>query len=595
MKSMPRGDLRRSGKAARSSQPGRGMMIMAILVLISLAVETAPANGVGDEVRAISPHPGRPLTFFTTRNFTGSGRCGLCHSLLADKLGNNLSISDHWRSTMMANAARDPLWQAKVASEVARHPSLQKVIEAKCVTCHMPMAWTQARATGEGDYGDRAIFSGKTGWLDPEADLHQAAMDGVSCTLCHQILDQDLGTDATFSGKFPIDTLVAGPDRSIFGPFRDPLVETMRTSVEFTPKFGAQVNDSRLCATCHTLYTPFVDREGKVAGEFPEQTVYLEWQHSAYYVSPADRREIGQPGPGRLCQECHMPHSETGEVMIARYAPPETEKRDHFSMHHFVGGNVFMLGMLRDNVSGLGLTASTGKLEKTMERTLRQLRDNGGGLTILEARRRRDTLQVVVQVENKAGHKFPGGIPIRRAWLHVTVTDGAGGVIFESGRPLADGLIEGNGNDENSAAFEPHYEVITDPGQVQIYEAIMADTDDAVTYTLLRAARYIKDNRLLPRGFDKATAPPDVAVYGGAATDEDFVGGGDRIAYMVPLGDPVGPLTVRAELLFSAVTPAFVRDLARDRNLALVNRFDHMYEGTDKSPVIVATAGATVQ
>jgi hypothetical protein len=41
--------------------------------------------------------------------------------------------------------------------------------------------------------------------------------------------------------------------------------------------------------------------------------------------------------------------------------------------------------------------------------------------------------------------------------------------------------------------YEPHYDVITKPGQVQIYEGIMLNTDNEVTYTLLRAAKYVKD------------------------------------------------------------------------------------------------------
>ncbi len=53
-----------------------------------------------------------------------------------------------WRSTMMAHSSIDPVWQAKVSSEVARNPELQEVIEQKCVTCHMPMATTQALAEG---------------------------------------------------------------------------------------------------------------------------------------------------------------------------------------------------------------------------------------------------------------------------------------------------------------------------------------------------------------------------------------------------------------------------------------------------------------
>ena len=54
------------------------------------------------------------------------------------------------------------------------------------------------------------------------------------------------------------------------------------------------------------------------------------------------------------------------------------------------------------------------------------------------------------------------------------------------------------------------------------------DPTGALTTGLLTAVRYVKDNRLLPRGFDKSTADKDVAVHGDAAADADFTGGGDR-------------------------------------------------------------------
>jgi len=44
--------------------------------------------------------------------------------------------------------------------------------------------------------------------------------------------------------------------------------------------------------------------------------------------------------------------------------------------------------------------------------------------------------------------------------------------------------------------------------EVQIYESIIADANSRVTTGLLTGVRYVKDNRLLPRGFDKATADP---------------------------------------------------------------------------------------
>ncbi len=61
----------------------------------------------------------QPLTTFETTDFSGSGVCAFCHSRLSDEDGNDVSNDAHWRSTMMANAAKDPLWQAKISAEVA--------------------------------------------------------------------------------------------------------------------------------------------------------------------------------------------------------------------------------------------------------------------------------------------------------------------------------------------------------------------------------------------------------------------------------------------------------------------------------------------
>jgi hypothetical protein len=41
------------------------------------------------------------------------------------------------------------------------------------------------------------------------------------------------------------------------------------------------------------------------------------------------------------------------------------------------------------------------------------------------------------------------------------VTDSTGAVIFESGAFNPDGSIVGNANDEDPAAFEPHYTTLT--------------------------------------------------------------------------------------------------------------------------------------
>ncbi len=536
------------------------------------------------------PRPGGGLAIFETENFVGSSRCAVCHELLVDRNGKDMSISGHWRSTMMANAAKDPIWLAKVSSEVKRNPALKEVIEKKCATCHMPMAWIQAYERGT----DQLVFD--NGLLNPGNELHAAAMDGVSCSFCHQVQDENLGQEKSFSGKFVIDTSKKAPEREIFGPYENPLQETMQKGVGFKPVYGSHTNDSALCATCHTLFTPYVDAQGNVVGEFPEQTPYLEWKHSDFGVNAERRYDIGEnPGQGKNCQECHMPHSEEGGVDIARWTPKKAKPKDHFSQHHFVGGNVFMLNILQNNITNLGLSASTEKFEDTKERTMLQLQHETAQLLLTGLLHRRNELTAVLQVNNIAGHKFPTGIPTRRTWIYLTVADAAGQVFFESGKPFADGRIEGNDADNNLLSFEPHYDVITQPDQVQIYEGVMLNTDNEVTYTLLRAAKYGKDNRLLPKGFDKADVPAAIGVFGNAVSDADFIGGSDQVTYKIDTSGHSGPYTITARLLFTTVAYPFVKDLEKDEELPEVNSFMHLYRLADKMPQEVTAIQATVQ
>ena len=125
--------------------------------------------------------------------------------------------------------------------------------------------------------------------------------------------------------------------------------------------------------------------------------------------------------------------------------------------------------------------------------------------------------------------------------------------MFESGKLQPDGSIVGNDNDADPRRFEAHYDRIASGDDVQIYGSVMVDEPGRVTTGLLQAVRYAKDNRLLPRGFDKATALADISVHGEAMQDTDFAGGGDRITYVIALAGAQQPLTVSAQLLFQTI------------------------------------------
>jgi hypothetical protein len=375
------------------------------------------------------------------------------------------------------------------------------------------------------------------------------------------------------------------PDRLIFGPFEDQFEELMVGAVGYKPVFGVQTLDSGLCATCHTLYTPYVDSDGQVLGEFPEQTPYLEWENSVYGDGE---------GEDQICQDCHMPVAEGAVVISNLPQGGQLTPRSPFAQHHFVGGNVFMLKILQSRVEELALTASTDHFNATLGRTLDQLQSNTAELSILEAEIEGGTAKILVQVQNKAGHKFPTGFPSRRAWVHLTITDSSGQMIFESGMPEEDGSIVGDDADENLLDYEPHYDVISSPEQVQVYQSVMQNSDGEVTYTLLRGASYVKDNRLLPEGFDKNMAMQDIAVYGAAEEDANFTDGSDQVQYVIDLKDHSGSIIVRAELLYQSISYPFIQDLSGD-GTDLVDLFVGFFNSSDPFPVIIAVAQRTVE
>ena len=96
---------------------------------------------------------------------------------------------------------------------------------------------------------------------------------------------------------------------------------------------------------------------------------------------------------------------------------------------------------------------------------------------------------------------------------------------------------------------------------MQVYESVMVDGQGTPTTGLLRGVRYAKDNRLLPRGFNKETASADVAIHGGAVADADFGAGGDRVRYVLTLPDLQLPLTIQAELRIETIGYRWAQNL----------------------------------
>ena len=493
------------------------------VVMLALPGAQAPAS-----TTAPANHAAMPL-------FAHSTDCVACHNQIVTADGTDVSIGTSWRSTMMANAARDPYWLAGVRRETIDHPKHAAAIQEECAACHMPMAERMSEAAGHQiDVFAQLPFSDLN-----LSDERRLASDGVSCTVCHQIAKDKLGTPESFNGEF----VVAGPNaagvRQVQGPYAIDAGRRriMQSVTGYEQVEAPHIKQSELCATCHTLITEAFGPDGTVIGRLPEQMNYQEWQHSAFNAEKAS------------CQSCHMPRS-TGSVRIASVLG---DYRDGLSQHAFVGGNAFMLRLFSRYRAELGVEALPSELAATAAATVRQLQQDTATLTVGRPELSGGSLAFDVNVKNLTGHKFPTGYPARRTWLHVAVRDGSGRAVFESGAIGADGAIAGNDSDADATRFEPHYEEISRPDQVQIYEPILGDPAGKPTTGLLTATQYLKDNRLLPRGFDKATAQADIAVHGGARGDADFTGAGDRVRYRVPMAGATGPFTVDVELRYQSI------------------------------------------
>ena len=494
----------------------------------------------------------------TSTLFSGSGNCILCHSSNGSAMtwnGIDVSPITYWRSTMMGNASKDPLWRAMVAEEVHNFPQHQELIESTCLKCHSPMGYTQA------------IYNGQTGYSMAELKQDPLANDGVSCTACHQIKSDNFGTQQSYSGNYIIEA-----DSILYGPYEDSDTTLMWAIIGYKSQFSPHVNQSELCATCHTLFTPTMDVQGNIIGSFPEQTPYIEWKNSVY------------PSQNIQCQDCHMPKIYDPIKISGMGNFPD---RTPFWRHTFVGGNFYMQNLLKNNIDSLGLTADAEHFDSTIARTEYSLKEQSIEL-VTSASYQNDLLQVKLYIKNLTGHKIPTGIPFRRMWIHLKVEQGIGNVVFESGEWDATGKIIDYNSD-----YEPHYDIVDAEDQVQVYEGVFINDEQQVTYTLLRAAEYIKDNRLPPQGFSTSHLSYDTTkIVGNAIDDPNFnrVGmaqgtGGDSVTYLIPTL-PNTEYRITTEVCYQTVKTQLV-DHIRGINYIDINRFVNMYDALPNIPFIM--------
>lgn len=498
--------------------------------------------------------------------FAGSGLCGGCHghdpnmlAMIDPTTNEDINILDDWSATMMANSAKDPLWRAKVSHEGLVNPGHQLALEDKCTSCHAP----------QGRFN--AIHNGASSYAIADMIGDSVALDGVSCGACHQQKDTLIGF--RFSGNLTYDT-----NKTVYGPYGNPFAGPMQSFIGFNVEYGAHIAKSGLCAGCHTLITETVDLAGNLTGDhFVEQATYHEWLNSDYNNSL-----------DKSCQKCHIPQIDENVIIATNFqflAP-----RRPFGKHHLVGGNTFMLKLMKNNMSSLGITGQSYSFDTTINRTTRYLRDSTLDATLNEIARINDTVYYDLNLVNKAGHKFPSGYPSRIAYVEFVVLDSLLDTLFKSGVTDSDFNII-----NRDATYEPHYDIINDEQKVQIYEMVMGDVNNNPTTVLERAKSPLKDNRLTPLGFSTLHSTYDtVKIAGVPITDLDFNlngaiegTGADIVHYHIPLNGYTGALNVSARVYYQSV-PRIWLDEMFSFNSTEIDTFRNMFNNADHSPALVA-------
>lgn len=553
-----------------------------------------------DEVAAAAGGP---------KGFVTSSQCLGCHSATNEIMSFafvdskrkpiNMSPYTEWRASMMGLAGRDPIFHAQLESEKTLYPERREFFDNTCYRCHGVMGQRQLSTDRKQPFGHAIVYTQPD---DPYGKYGALARDGISCVVCHQMAQTDLGTPAVFTGQFKVDS-----PETVNGPYDQVATLPMKQAMGMTPRYGEQIKKSALCGSCHTVILPVFDAKGRAVldkngkpKEFHEQMTYPEWLNSAYQN---ERAPINQ-ATARTCQDCHMPKKFLGQQLVFRAANIEDSTypftdyraadkdlalrvRDQFSRHTLAGLNQFGVMMFQQFPGVLGIrtadymyAAGVLGLQTSQDSSNDLARNETAKIEVTSLQRDDQNLEARVRIENLAGHGFPSGVAFRRAFITFEALDETGKVVWASGRTNGIGAIL-QGTTEavlpteffydaatRKQVFQPHYQIITSEDQVQIYEEVIADPQGKITTSFTALNQPLKNNRLLPRGW-RADGPYGefTAPHGDAEKDPDYSGaaagatGADSITYRLPLNDLTRKIvSVRVTLNYQAIPPYYLRD-----------------------------------
>jgi len=498
----------------------------------------------------VSPPGGRAPT--TLRDFDQPGTqpleagtlnhpsaCIACHGNYAPAVEPYYN----WLGSMMSQAARDPLFEACLAIANQDVPDSGDL----CLRCHVPRGWL------------RGVSVPTSGAALTEADRH-----GVSCDLCHRLVDpfydpaQNPVEDAAILANLSAPPTSIGNGMYVIDPVgtrRGPFADATSGHAILVSPFH---REAALCATCHDVSNPAFQRDA--AGNYvpnafdaaadhfgphhlmPIERTYSEWFYSAYNTPQGVYAP--QFGGNRLyvatCQDCHM-RAVTGKGCNFPEAPTRTD----LPLHDMTGGSTWLPGVIASLYPNLPDEVNPAALQAGAQRARYMLQN----AATLAARQTGRTLRVTVT--NQTGHKLPTGYPEgRRMWLNIRFYD-------------ADGQLVGE-----SAAYDAATATLAQDAEARIYEckpgldertAPLVGATPGPSFHFVLNNRIFKDNRIPPRGFTNAA----YAAFGGSPVGHTYADGQywDEAAYRIP----ATAVSAQVRLYYQSTSREYVEFL-RDEN-----------------------------
>lgn len=354
--------------------------------------------------------------------------CTLCHADYNDAV----APYERWQSSMMAQAARDPIFYACLA--IAEQDA--EFVGDLCIRCHTPNGW----------------LAGNSEPTDGSA-LNFFDFDGVTCNFCHRMVDPNPSPENPIEDGDILNALAEIPDDPHSGQYIIDPFDRRRGPFELLPGFGLHDwllspfhQESLLCATCHDVSNPAFVRDGDdyVLGEldephpthdkyeqFPLERTFSEWSQSDFAQGPIDMmgRFGGNQQEVSSCQDCHMPDASgfacsfTGSSIF----------RTDLPLHDFYGGNTWVLRAVLNLDQTMVLYNQQSLL--SIDQVEEAIAGNINFLELasdMELFQEQNTLRV--RITNQTGHKLPTGYPEgRRMWINVRFLNSFGATVVEHG------------------------------------------------------------------------------------------------------------------------------------------------------------------